>query len=170
MAYNKDTDRYSKTVINALYSLMKAQFTNFPVVYFNDFRSSDIALKREYIRFYLNDDTSEGNASQMNYRVYNFNASYYIQSYSDQQKKTYEGNISQRINELYYLLMSNRSYEPSTGYKWHHIEIDPVGGVEWGFDGENESIGHIDLTFSVYRGNQFEIAEQIIVSEEIVIE
>lgn len=159
---------FSKIVTQALHDLLVAEFPKDIIVYHPDFRKQDLAKKGEYLRYYLIDDEHVSHMTMVETRLYNYELSQYFQYSGEQHKKFFDNKVSDRKEHLYNLLMNYRSYT-GDNYKWHDLTFN-ISPIEWGFDGENKDICHIDIGLSIERTNQYNISDDIIVEEEIVIE
>jgi len=169
MSYSSANDNFGKIVNQGIFTLLNAEIPREKVVYQPEFRKQDLT-RQKYYRIYQNGSELVSKGTSYEVRSYNYQISYYYQFSGDESKKKFEDIISNDWEHLYFKLMSNRGYEPSSGYAWHDIEFGEVTGVIWGIDDEEKNVGHIDAEVSFTRCNQFEITEEIVIEGDIVIE
>ena len=91
-------------VINALHTLLKGEFVNTPVIYWDKFLQKDLAKKGEYIRYYSNGDETVSQLTAANTRKYNYQLSYYFQYSGEQKKDKFTSRITDRTNHLEYFV------------------------------------------------------------------
>lgn len=154
MSYSSANDNFGKIVNQGIFTLLNAEIPKEKVVYQPAFRKKDLT-RGKYYRIYQDGSALIDQGTGYETRSYNYQISYYYQFSGDESKNKFEDVISNDWEHLYNYLMENRSYNPSSVYKWHNIEFGEVSGVTWGIDDEFPEIGHIDAEVSFIRTNDF---------------
>ena len=146
---------YDLIVNQALNLLLRDELDRTPIVYYNEFRAKDLARKAEYFRWYSMGSEKVSMLTSAETRVYKYDLSFYHKYAGDQKKTVFEKLIGDRVNHLYYFLMTKISHNVD-GYKWHNLEFESMSPVLWGFDDdeEDQNIAHVDMIINIYRVNE----------------
>jgi|GEM_PF-1818239 len=141
---------HTKTVNDALHALLLGEFS-IPVDYSAyddydpDFRSG------ECIRYYNIDQPPAGGNSSGEDRQFDYELDYWF-SNRNVEKKDYDAKIWARYEQVRQLLKENSTYQPSSAYKWHDIEIETMVIVDV-LDEDDNKTGEkaIHLEFNMKR-------------------
>ncbi len=172
MSYSPANDNFAKIVNQGLFTLLNAEFPREKIVYQPEFRQQDLT-RSKYFRIYANGSSILDQGTMYEQRSYSYQISFYYQYSGDKFKREYENTITNEWDHLYFMLMSNREYEPASGYAWHNVVFEEEPELVWGFDDDEEpmeNVGHIDGIVQFWRTNQFEITEEIVIEGDIVLE
>jgi len=152
---------YQGDVINpALDALINAEFnTTAPLVEtrFKDvFEQSYLDTRGEYIRWYSDQSEFISGLSNGETREYTYIINYYIDNANRYIKDFYEKVISDRVQRLNQLLIENRTYQPSSVYKWHDAVMETIGKPEKlneTIEDVKDSIYVVEMEFKITRTN-----------------
>lgn len=112
-----------KTINNALYDLIRAEFTTIKIIYKPEFDFADLAKHGEYIRFYYDNDSFVSRNSDGETRDFSYNLSIYFDRFKIARRDDFEDLYANRVDRLTKLLSQNPTHTVSGSYVWHDLKV-----------------------------------------------
>jgi len=144
-----------KTVNEALHSLLIGTF-KFPV----ELKRLDVGeikelnfKQNEYCRYWGKQEYTDGNSDGGNVE-YTYRLNHYFNT-KRINRNDIETKMFGRLEDYNQLLMSSRTYQPSSVYKWHDLLVVDGEILQVDDDEPHAGMYYIDLTFTMKRFNQW---------------
>ena len=114
----------AKSVIDALFGVLKAEFNDMEVVYEERF-TPDYLNRSRYLRFYLSEDRGLEIVSNGEVREYDIEVAMYFNLDHLQEREDF-ATYTDYAERLKQLLHNNNSYAPAGSYKWHDARLTTI--------------------------------------------